>query len=48
MVAAEVGDKVLILAEQWVVAQVGIKARPIIGIDQIIVSAMYDINIPSH
>jgi hypothetical protein len=45
---AEVIDDVEIFAEEWVIADVGIKAGPVIGVDKMVVCPMQDVYVPSH
>ncbi len=45
---AEVIDDVEIFVEGWVIADVGVEAGPVIGVNKMVDRPMHDVYVPSH
>ncbi len=45
---AEVIDDVEIFAEGWVIADVGVEAGPVIGVNKMVIRPMHNVYVPSH
>jgi hypothetical protein len=48
VIGAEGLDKMQIAAEGGIVAEVAIQARPIVGIDKVVIASVHNIYVPFH